>query len=70
MRESKEDKAVREAVDLLRQVSKVDKKYSFYLASGTLCLMKGPSHDKDGRPLHANVVDSAWSGLHMDGGDW
>jgi hypothetical protein len=36
------------AVDLLRGL---DAQLSLYVAGGTLCLMSGPSHDEEGRPL-------------------
>jgi hypothetical protein len=56
----------REAVELLR---KIDRGYSLYVASDTLCLMRGPSHDDHGRPQQGNVVDST-SSLRISGGDW
>jgi hypothetical protein len=59
-------RAFRQAVELLRQI---DPGLSLYVASSTLCLMKGPSHDADLRPLRDNVIDSAGS-LRISGGDW
>lgn len=61
-------RAFRQAVELLRSI---DPGLSLYVASSTLCLMKGPSHDdKQGcRPLHDNVIDSTGS-LRISGGDW
>ena len=59
-------RAFRQAVELLQQI---DPEFSLYVASSTLCLMKGPSHDDNARPLNDNVVDSAGS-LRISGGDW
>lgn len=59
-------RAFRQAVELLRQI---DPGLSLYVASTTLCLMSGPSHDDALRPLRDNVVDSAGS-LRISGGDW
>ena len=59
-------RAFRRAVELLRQI---DPQFSLYVASSTLCLMKGPSHDDNARPLHDNVIDSAGN-LRISGGDW
>jgi hypothetical protein len=57
---------IRQAVELLRQI---DPSFSLYVASDTLCLMKGPSHDDRARPLKDNVVEST-SSLRISGGDW
>jgi len=59
-------RAFRQAVELLRSI---DPKLSLYVANGTLCLMKGPSHDDRGRAQQGNVIDSAGR-LRLDGGDW
>ena len=59
-------RAFRQAVELLRQI---DPGYELYVASDTLCLMKGPSHDDASRPLRGNIVDSDAS-LRISGGDW
>ena len=59
-------RAFRQAVELLRSI---DADLSLYVASTTLCLMKGPSHDDEMRPLRDNVIDSAGS-LRISGGDW
>lgn len=56
----------REAVELLRQI---DSGFSLYVASDTLCLMRGPSHDGHGRPQQSNVVGSTGL-LRISGGDW
>lgn len=43
--------------------------YSVYVASSTMCLMRGPSHDEDARPLRDNIVVT--DGLvRISGGDW
>lgn len=65
-REESSLRLFREAVELLR---KIDRRYSLYVASDTLCLMRGPSHDKHGRPQQGNVMDSVVS-LRISGGDW
>ena len=60
-------KAFRAAVALLRTI---DADLSLYVASTTLCLMKGPSHDaRCALPLRDNVIDSA-TRLRISGGDW
>jgi hypothetical protein len=59
-------RAFRQAVELLRQI---DPGYELYVASDTLCLLKGPSHDAQGRPQKKNVIDSV-SSLRIGGGDW
>jgi len=59
-------RAFRQAVELLRSI---DPGLSLYVASDTLCLMKGPSHDDRFRPLQGNVIDSDTS-LRIGGGDW
>jgi hypothetical protein len=59
-------KAFRRAVELLRSI---DPDLSIYVASSTMCLMKGPSHDDHARPLRGNVVDDA-GGVRISGGDW
>ena len=66
MRTERARRLFREAIGLLRQI---DPEFSLYVASSTLCLMRGPSHDDRARPLRANVVDSA-SSLRISGGDW
>lgn len=43
--------------------------YEFYVASDVLCLMKGPSHDRAGRPQKDNVVESECR-IRISGGDW
>lgn len=43
------------AVDLLREI---DPRLSLYVADDTLCLMSGPPHDADARPLRDNVIAS------------
>ena len=46
------------------------KGFEIYVAgSGTVCLMAGPSHDADGRPQRANIIDSH-SVPGAGGGDW
>lgn len=57
------------AVSELQALLRVDSRLSLYVASDTLCLMRGPSHDDHGKPLRENVVTSA-SGLRISGGDW
>lgn len=59
-------RAFRQAVELLRSL---DPDFSLYVASDTLCLMKGPSHDDRGRAQQGNVIDSSTS-LRISGGDW
>lgn len=59
-------RAFREAVELLRSL---DSRLSLYVASDTLCLMRGPSHDDHGRPLRGNIVERAVC-LRVSGGDW
>jgi hypothetical protein len=59
-------RAFRQAIELLRQI---DPDLSLYVASDTLCLMKGPSHDDRGRAQQCNVIDSS-SSLRIGGGDW
>lgn len=59
-------KAFRKAVELLRSI---DPDLEIYVASTTMCLMKGPSHDKYARPLRDNVIDDA-GGVRISGGDW
>jgi len=59
-------RAFRQAIELLRSI---DADLSLYVASDTLCLMRGPSHDARARPLKSNVVDST-SSLRISGGDW
>ena len=59
-------RAFRQAVELLRQI---DPEFSLYVASDTLCLMHGPSHDDRGRPQQGNVVESSGK-LRISGGDW
>lgn len=59
-------RAFRQAIDLL---SAIDADLSLYVASDTLCLMKGPSHDDRGRARQDNVIDSS-SRPRISGGDW
>ena len=59
-------RAFRAACDLLRTI---DPGLELYVASDTLCLMHGPSHDDQGRPQQDNVIDST-SSLRISGGDW
>lgn len=59
-------RAFRKAVELLRSI---DPEFTLYVASDTLCLMRGPSHDAQGRPQQRNIIDSVGS-LHISGGDW
>jgi hypothetical protein len=59
-------RAFRQAIELLRQI---DPDLSLYVASDTLCLMKGPTHDEHGRAQQRNVIDSS-SSLRISGGDW
>jgi hypothetical protein len=59
-------RAFRQAIGLLRSI---DPDLSLYVASDTLCLMRGPSHDDHGRPQQQNVIDSTGS-LRISGGDW
>ena len=54
------------ATALLRDI---DPRLSLYVASDTLHLMAGPSHDQQGRSLRENVLASA-TGLRISGGDW
>lgn len=54
------------AVELLR---KIDVGLSLYVASDTLCLMDGPSHDDQGHPRQAAILVST-SSLRISGGDW
>ena len=58
--------AFRKAVELLLSI---DPDLTLYVASDTLCLMHGPSHDDQGRPQQRNVIDSEGS-LRISGGDW
>jgi hypothetical protein len=58
--------AFRKAVELLLSI---DREFSLYVASDTLCLIRGPSHDDHGRPQQRNILDSA-SSLRISGGDW
>ena len=59
-------KAFRKAVELLQSI---DPDLSIYVASDTICLMAGPSHDERAQPLKSNVIESAGS-LRISGGDW
>jgi len=54
------------AVDLLRDL---DPALTLYVASDTLCLMDGSSHDDRGVPRRAHILATA-SGLRISGGDW
>ena len=59
-------RAFNAAVELLRTL---DPSLSLYVAGNTLCLMHGPSHDKQGRPLQKNIIAHD-GGLRIGGGDW
>jgi hypothetical protein len=59
-------RAFHAAIELLRQI---DPEFSLYVANDTLCLMRGPSHDDNARPLRDNVVATAVN-LRISGGDW
>jgi hypothetical protein len=59
-------KNFRRAVALLKQI---DPSYSLYVASDTLCLMKGPSHDDCGRPRRDAILAHETT-LRISGGDW
>ncbi len=50
-------------------MSEIDPSLSLYVANDTLCLMAGPSHDEQGRPLRENVLALA-DELRISGGDW
>lgn len=55
-----------EAVVLLKQI---DPAFSLYVASDTLHLMHGSSHDEHTDPRHDNILASA-RGLRISGGNW
>lgn len=59
-------RAFRKAVELLLTI---DADLSLYVASDTLCLMRGPSHDDQGRPQQRNIIDSDGC-LRITGGNW
>lgn len=55
------------AMDSLRRMPQP---FHVYVASGTPCLMRGPTHDEGGRPLKGNIVACDSIGVRIDGGDW
>lgn len=59
-------KAFRKAVELLRSI---DPDLTLYVASDTLCLMQGPSHDNEGHAQRHNIIETAGS-IRISGGDW
>ncbi len=63
------DYSVRRFMTAVEMLRGMEPDLSLYVASGTLCLMSGPSHDEQGRPLRDNVVESAGD-LRISGGDW
>ena len=58
--------AFRKAVDLLRSL---DPDLSLYVASDTLCLMSGPSHDDHGQARRDRILETT-ALLRISGGDW
>lgn len=57
-----------EACRLLRELS--DAGFDIYVSgSGSVNLMVGPSHDRDGRPLRESVLERELV-PRMSGGDW
>ncbi len=66
---SREDDAILHFERAAAELRKLPHGYDVYVASGTMCLMRGPSHDENGRPLHDNVVTVAPK-VRIDGGDW
>lgn len=55
------------ACNLLRNLT--ERGWQLYLSGSTLCLMRGDSHDKAGRPQRDNIVESALI-PGAGGGDW
>jgi hypothetical protein len=58
----------RAACALLREITATTH-FELYVASDTLCLLRGPSHDRHDRAQQQNVVESDGS-LRISGGDW
>ena len=58
--------AFRKAIKLLRTI---DPDLTLFVASDTLCLMHGPSHDDRGQARKTSVLDVE-SSLRISGGDW
>lgn len=69
MRETRRERAIRLFREACALLGKLPKGYSVYAASGTPCLMKGPSHDEHGRAQRENVVEAS-PDCTIDGGDW
>ena len=66
---SKFDRISKNLSALLREVRKEFPDAMYYSASGTLCLLLGDSHDRNGKPQNELLVTVA-AGLTIDGGDW
>jgi hypothetical protein len=66
---SREEDAILHFERAAAELRKLPQGYSVYVGGGTMCLMRGPSHDENARPLHDNVVTIAPK-VRIDGGDW
>lgn len=67
---TREELAIHHFNRAMDELRKIPRQYHVYVASGTPCLMSGPTHDEVGRPLKANVVHVNSVGVRIDGGDW
>lgn len=66
---SKKTDAIAAFRNAVAELKKIDNSFSLYVANDTLCLMRGDSHDANGKPMYTNIVDSE-SGIRISGGDW
>lgn len=60
------DAAIRD----LRKCLRVNPRLELYVAADVLCLMDGPSHDREGKTPRKDAVIASAGCLRIGGGDW